>query len=147
MVVSAYRYITYKNAGHPEHARFRFSLRDDDQRLLAMIEGGFAEDIIQFLPWLSNPSCLLVRFENLVGPAGGGTEFRQIATLQHMRDHLGLPELDQKALQALAGKLFSRTSRTFSVGRSGAWRKYFKKQHEEAFNRRFHGIMSALRYE
>lgn len=76
-----------------------------------------------YLPWMSSPKFYTVRFENLVGPRGGGQLEAQLQEIQHIASHLGL-ELSLSQASEIAQKLFGETL-TFREGQIGTWRQYF----------------------
>ncbi len=86
----------------------------------------------QFAGWLDGAE-VVVRFEDLIGSAGGGDEETQRATLARLFGALGL-ETDPAFLSALGAKLFSSSSPTFRRGAMGGWRKDFDPETEARFN-------------
>ena len=77
----------------------------------------------KFLRWAQEPNFFVVRFENLVGPEGGGTEEAQINEIKLIAAHLGYEVTDEK-LQNVMNNLYGET-RTFKRGQADAWKKYF----------------------
>jgi hypothetical protein len=79
---------------------------------------------------LQHPKALLVRFEDIVGRSGGGTDERQQQaiinrwTAARMRGHPNL--------EAVREQLFG-TSATFRRGQIGGWREHFQPNHEQLF--------------
>lgn len=102
------------------------------ERLDLILRGGHAErsgmEIQSFdtiyramLAWQREPSCLLVRFEDLVGPMGGGDRARQLSTVARIAAHLGLPFDD--AARAKVDSIYSPASPTFRLGQIDSWRQ------------------------
>lgn len=75
------------------------------------------------LNWLESDAVLGVRFEDLVGPRGGGSAERQRDALRSIIRHLGLGEWSASRVDALGSELFGGT-RTFHVGHITGWRAY-----------------------
>ena len=73
----------------------------------------------QYLGWLEDPNCLIVRFEDLIGEQGGATQDRQLEVIQSILAFTGLE--DRVSATAVAGDLYSSTSHTFSVGKIRTW--------------------------
>lgn len=112
------------------HHRLMASQADSRARLHLAITGAadagmpsIAEVLDRFAGWLDG-SAFRVRFEELVGSAGGGSDTAQRATLAGLYRYLGMdpgPEL----LERIGGRLFSELSPTFHRGRLGRWRETF----------------------
>lgn len=73
--------------------------------------------------WLDPPTHV-VRFEDLVGARGGGSDETQLAAVRALFDHVGAPT-PEPLLRQIAGALFSKDTRTFREGRIGQWREHF----------------------
>lgn len=85
----------------------------------------------QFLPWLKYPNVLLVKFEHLVGPRGGGSYTQQQREIRRIARHLGL-KLSNDNRKKIAGELFGGTA-TFRQGKIGSWKQEFTQAHKEIF--------------
>lgn len=81
--------------------------------------------------WMQDPLVLVVRFEDLVGPLGGGSKERQIHTLQKLAEHLGL-SLEDHEIEEIANDLFGDTV-TFHKGQIGAWRSQLTPKQKDLF--------------
>jgi hypothetical protein len=131
VVVSAQHYVT-KMTAHDLHRRFTEQYRTADERIAATIAGfpadeygrgqdSIAERLERYLPWLSTPGVLVVRFEDLVGAAGGGSRERQDAAVEAVGRHVDRA-LRPDQVRAVAGRVWSDKSSTFREGRIGGWR-------------------------
>lgn len=157
IAVSNVNYVTRMDTSHPLH-RVMARLADDDARLLSMIDPPAAvlaglpevwknDGLSSFLPWLDEPDCLLVRFEDLVGAKGGGSDERQRETIQQIADHIGA-KIDAAFVDKTARELFGNAgSKTFNKGQIGNWRAHFKPSHIAAFKRRSNETLERLGYE
>jgi sulfotransferase 6B1 len=85
----------------------------------------------RFLPWTKQPNVYTTYFEQLVGPAGGGTRANQIAEIGNIAQHLGI-RCSQRQVEAIADQLFGNTA-TFRKGLIGDWRNHFTPEHKRAF--------------
>lgn len=115
--------------------------RNKDARALCNIQQMYDS----FLLWSNNPDCLMVRFEDLVGSKGGGSDQKQYETLQAIAAHLNLPVSHEKIL-SVANNLFGNTP-TFREGQIGSWKKHFTSIHKMAFKHAAPGLLTRLGYE
>lgn len=134
------------------------SLPDDEARLMALIEGvpdaavtggvgqpGIAQEFQRFVAW-QQAGAHVIRFEDLIGAAGGGTAARQLAALADLTAFLGL-SLDELTLQAVAQQLFYRQANTFRKGAIGDWRNYLSAAQRQAVQRELEPLLAAYGYE
>ncbi|MPZ99208.1 MAG: sulfotransferase [Dehalococcoidia bacterium] len=130
------------------HPVYRDHMKDDDERIMASIlgvplgwpfasnvsRGNIGQDFEKFAGWLDDPDTCAVRFEDLVGARGGGSDEVRYATVRRILDHAGvdLPDEDiprRFSVQALDPS----TSHTFREGRTGGWRERLTPEHRRAF--------------
>ncbi|TMK84010.1 MAG: hypothetical protein E6G44_10790 [Actinobacteria bacterium] len=126
----------------------RPELRD---RIVLVIEGdpainlpSMAFRLERFAGWL-DAGGLVVRFEDLVGPAGGGSAERQAAALRSLFTHLRLPAGDG-LIDSIAGQLFSSRSPTFRRGATGDWARYLDAELRDLFFDRTGDLMARYGY-
>lgn len=137
-------FLTNVDPKHRLHNYFK-ALPSDDERLMASIVGiagdrlpdgvpskSIGEHANSYLPWIKDPSCLLVRFEDLVGAAGGGSTERQHETIRAISRHLGIA-LSEPQVAGIAAKLYSQNVWTFRKGTIGDWANHFSEAHKRAF--------------
>ena len=86
-----------------------------------------------------------IRFEDLIGPNGGGDWETQLETIQKIADHLGITVTEEK-IERVARNLFGGTG-TFRKGQIGAWKKHFKEHHKQAFKAIAGQLLVDLGYE
>ena len=138
---------------HPAYAAY-LALPSDHERLMYSIRGGLlgghrilpmGERYRNFVDWEKRGGALLVRFEDLVGPAGGGSEEAQRLAVEGVVDHLGL-RVSEGRLREIRGGLFG-SGRTFRKGRSGGWREEFSAEHREAVKEQAQDVLTGLGYE
>ncbi len=99
-----------------------------------------------FMPWLNQEINFTVRFEDLIGPKGGGDSHTQISTLTGVADHLGLKLSSKKILQ-VADRLYNPKSLTFRKGRIGGWKAMFNDEHKKVFKKLAGELLIELGYE
>lgn len=100
-----------------------------------------ADSFARALWLLRHPRVCTISFEDLIGPAGGGTTEAQTAAVTKLAAFL---EVDDPA--AVAGRLFNPDSFTFHRGQIGAWREHFTPEHEELFQKRYGHLVDAYGY-
>lgn len=149
VVVSVAHYVA-ANPNHNVSDVFSRQPTFKDQ-LLVTIRGDRAramrsmgELLERFLPWLGSAG-LVVRFEDLVGSAGGESDAVRHATLRDVFEHIGLPA-DDALLGSIADRLFSDRSPTFRRGSIGEWREAFDDDVQEEFDRIAGGYLERYGY-
>ena len=98
-----------------------------------------------FLGWRREPSCLLVRFENLVGPQGGGTKAAQYRAIKRIAKHIGVP-VNRQRIEYVAENMFGK-SPTYRSGRIGEWKKHFDAEVKALFKKAAGDLVLKLDYE
>lgn len=127
IVVSQVHYVS-KRGDHRLHARFAQEPNVRDRLRLAIVGDAanglpsIGDRLGYFAGWL-DAGCLVVRFEELVGPQGGGERARQRACVAAIFDHVGVPS-SEPAVDSVCDRLFSSDSPTFRAGRIGQWPEY-----------------------
>lgn len=137
VVVSHFKYVCNIDTDHRLSAHYR-SLPDDDARLMASIVGvdglkpSIGEILDEFAGWMAADTSLLCRFEDLIGPEGGGSREAQHEVLRAVGQHLDIPVTGDEIARIAEG-IFSPRSSTFRKGRLGVWREHFNAQHIAKF--------------
>jgi hypothetical protein len=132
-----------KRSDHRLHPYY--SKMSEDERLMASIVGMSSSQLggdppssdigfhyRHYLGWVKDGAGLVVKFEDLVGERGGGTDQAQMETVTKISKYLGLG-LSRQKLIALCGNLFWTKARTFRKGQIGTWRQHFRPAHMKAF--------------
>ncbi len=157
IVVSHYNYVTYIDKRHRLRPYY-LQMKDDSERLMASIRGFTPQDgnpqghlldinarFRAIWEW-RNYQAHVVRFEDLVGPLGGGDEERQLNAIESICDYLGIAISPQEK-RDIAGKLFYRKSETFRKGVIGDWKHHFSEEHKRAFKEIAGQLLVDLGYE
>ncbi len=138
IIVSDIFYIS-KNTKHHQHKLYLSRMNFHEQLKLAL-EGdplsgfpSFGRRLEDFAGWFDS-GCLVVRFEDLVGPSGGGDTEKQLSTVRSIYDYLGL-EVDDDWIAFASQQLFSNASPTFRKGTIGQWKQYFDSEIKQTFKR------------
>lgn len=142
-----------QRAQHFAHEAF-LALPSDHQRLLFSIRGGelggrklqsLDERYRQFLGWERDANALMVKFEELVGPKGGGSAEAQRRTVERVAEHVGVA-LEERTMCLVEEELFG-VGRTFRKGQSGGWREEFAEEHVRATKEVAGPLLVELGYE
>lgn len=96
--------------------------------------GGIAELYKSYYNWLKVPNMLAIRFEDLIGPQGGGSAEIQKETVKKIALQLGF-NLSDEEVDRVSNQIFGGTF-SFREGQIGSWRKHFKPEHITAFKER-----------
>lgn len=100
--------------------------------------------------WINNSDALVVRFEDLVGSKGNGSDELQKSELTKIAKFLEI-DIDSNSIDQLAKELFGIDSGlltyTFRKGKINEWKTLFNEQHKEAFKKRFNPSLILLGYE
>lgn len=101
------------------------------QRLDFILEGGYApkadvmiKDFAQvyrsMLKWSDDPNCLAVRFEDLIGEQGCGSQDKQREVVEKMADYLQRP-FNDAVISGLA-HIYNPSAPTFRIGQVDSWK-------------------------
>ena len=138
IVVSQVFYMM-RNTEHRCHQAIN-SLDSMNQRLKFVIEGPpnrcelpVGETLELFSGWLSS-DCLVVRYEDLIGPHGNGRLETQLRVLEQIYEFVGMPVSDDWLLE-LSDRLVSTVSPTFRKGSTKDWQRHFTPEITETFLR------------
>lgn len=108
-------------------------------------------DFSRWSGWLNDPDTLTIRFEDLVGARGGGSETKRLEIVEMIAKSLG----DDRSMKSLAIEFASdamnpEASHTFRKGNNGligSWRDRFTDEHKDAFKRCAGSTLIQLGYE
>lgn len=101
------------------------------------------------LPWmfLEKPEVYTARYENLVGPKGGGSREAQVDELTAIAKFLNI-KISKRKILAIADSLYGKPGEaTFNTGKIGTWKKYFNEEHKDHFKEVFGDELILLGYE
>jgi hypothetical protein len=130
------------------------SLPSDHERLLVCIRGGalggrdlqsLDQRYRQFLGWERDEGAVTVKFEDLVGPKGGGTREAQQRAVRRVAEHVGV-SVSEQTMRRIEDTLFGG-GRTFRRGQIGGWREEFSPEHVQASKDVMGPLLVELGYE
>jgi len=132
----------WTKTNHPM-SDFLSNLPAYDDRLLRLITGipitkvedsphTIRDQIMNYACWmdLSEYNVSPVKFEDLIGPLGGGEKKRQIETVWKLQLALHVPGNPE----IYADQVYNVNSPSFRLGKIGSYKQEFKKIHYDAFN-------------
>jgi hypothetical protein len=152
MLISHIFFATDMHEGHGMHSYYQ-NLSDFDERLKVAITGIDQDGLYMVsvkqryegvFQWLGPSSVLCIRFEELVNNQGW--------VLNQMLDQVEktgykIPTPRAKALEILLETIQPQKSKTFRVGKTGEWQKYFKPEHKTLFKEVAGDLLVKLGYE
>lgn len=120
-----------------------FNLMSLTERFNFVLEGGyapkagveiksFAEVYCSMLAWHNDPSCLFVRFEDLVGEQGGGNFEKQKDAIKSIALHLGIPF--EGYIDSKLQEIYDPSARTFRIGKIDGWKSSMDAESLERLN-------------
>jgi hypothetical protein len=114
-------------AEHKIENRIRLAISGTQDRVGISI----GQKLERYAGWLDS-NAMVVRFEDIIGARGGGTEARQTAIIRSIFDHLGM-EMVEDEINRYSRSLFSAESPTFRKGMIDQWKDYFDDEIEELY--------------
>lgn len=140
-----------RNKEHRLHDVYS-SLPDLESRLQVTVRGEPKQEIDPirtrfeyFLGWLDADS-LLVRFEDLIGPRGGGAREAQVDALDDIYAHIGL-EMSGENVRETAQELFYTASPTFRKGLIGQWKERMSPDVKKLIRQELGDVIREFGYE
>jgi hypothetical protein len=98
-----------------------------------------------YFNWIdNNPKAFVIKFEDLIGSQGGGSDQKQIETLTSMMEYLEVEPTD-KLLKHVQDNLFGSTG-TFREGKIGAWKREFTDEQKNLFHEKYSDLLNKLGY-
>ena len=147
------------------HNYYKNVLRTHEERLNASIEGihlgdlpysnismmGIVGEIKKWKGWLYDPDTLAIRFEDMVGERGGGSEERRMETIEKILNHIEL-EADRSRIEEefASRKMNPSESHTFRKGQGGGigkWKEVFTEYNKKVFKEEAGELLKDMGYE
>lgn len=125
VLLSHLNYIEKMDTTQMSH-KFIVQYNNRMDKLKAMIEGKrnilepFLEVLDKFKPWIDAPNILVIKFEDLIGSKGGGSDEKQKESVKKICDFLSI-ELENNELKKICSLIYSPKSSTFNKGMIGNW--------------------------
>jgi hypothetical protein len=130
------------------YSNFLNHFHNDEDRITALIDdpfllGNIRERMSRYIGWLDFSNVIPVSYEELVGERGGGNEEEQIRTLWSLQLKLHIPGETRKISRCI----YDEKSPTFSKGKIGQHKKFFKGKHYARFNALPQDFMKKMGYD
>ncbi|MDY2586478.1 sulfotransferase domain-containing protein [Winogradskyella aquimaris] len=151
VLLSHLNYIEKMDITQKSH-RFITSYDSRFEKLKAIIEGKkdvlepFDEVLDKFLPWTQSDEVLCIKFENLIGPNGGGDKHKQEEAVKSICNHISI-ELNQDQLENVCNKIYSVKSSTFNKGKIGNWRSTLSEEEKKWLNKTIENQITKYGYK
>jgi len=104
----------------------------------------------QAIAWMQCPYVHVCRFEDLVGPKGGGDRNRQIAAIRQLAWFMGF-DLPAPRIAFIADTVFGENKAigkgTFRKGQIGSWKNYFGPEEKALYKELMGQDLVEMRYE
>lgn len=117
----------------------QFFLTGDDERL------SFSQIFDSYRGWLQAEGVLVLRFEDIIGPKGGGQTAVQIDRLTALARHIGWEGTAERLITAIFSS-FNPAAGTFFKGQIGSWRKGFSPGMLRLFEQVGGGLLTSWGY-
>ncbi len=142
----------------PEH-QLSPDFRDKsfDERIELALSGGYCplskreitgigDAYRSILKWRLSDNCCIVKFEELIGEKGGGSDDLQYKTLKNICNYLELNLTDDEIFST-GRKIFDVNSPTFRKGQIASWKEELPIRWQNVFNKRYGDILKEVGYE
>ncbi|QUY44829.1 sulfotransferase domain-containing protein [Acaryochloris marina] len=108
-------------------------------------------DFRRWSGWITDPGTLSIKFEDLVGERGGGSEDKRLLRIEQILDHLSISIPTRKVKDQFASYVLNpNDSHTFQKGGKGSiggWKTYFTENHKTEFKKVAGELLIHLGYE
>ena len=143
----------------PQHHAHKYlfdELKSESERLNAVLSGydnhlgsliGINQMYSSMLKWKEEVENITLKFEDLVGHRGGGSNENQILSIHNLIDYLDLvSEFDNEKVSNIAKNSFG-VSGTFRKGKIGAWIDFFSHSDKELYKSKIGDLLIDIGYE
>ncbi len=130
-----------------------FSSLPPEERYKAVLDGVTENNLIQkplqecceaLDPWMNTSDVIVVKFEDIVGKQGGGTDEKQLLVLEKLADALKLPH---EKIPQVAENLYGPGRHTFRKGRINSWKNEIPSSVLKRISTEMSGILDKWGYE
>lgn len=131
--------VHYAFKGKPAHVSKVLANLSEEDAALKLISGGeslipFARWFNAYLPWLKRSDVISLKFEDVIGARGGGSDEMQFDQLRSLVRRLGIHIPDEKIDLAIS-QTFNPRAGTFRSGQIGGWQTSFTEKVNCEFRR------------
>lgn len=134
-----------------------YKSKDLSQRISIALDGGYYDEIGLYLnsldyqlenlkSWKNKDEVLIVKFEDLIGEKGGGSNGVQFEKISEIMEFIGMSDLiESKFINNIANNLFGN-SVTFNSGLINSWEKEISKSQLSVINEKLFSHMEYWNY-
>ena len=91
------------------------------------------------LEWDKFPKSKILKFEEIIGPQGGGDLESQINSIYDLSNFLGL-EFNEEEILQISNKAFGNLT-TFRGGKINGWKSFFTDEQNKFFKSEYHKLI------
>ena len=114
-----------------------------NEKLVAVMTGSCCTNYLKvfyapIMNWKNSVYGITVRFEDLIGPHGGGTREKQLVAIEQMANYLNI-QLSHEEIEAIAEYSYVDSPVQHALGhqykrsQSGSWKYFFNESNEQLF--------------
>lgn len=146
---SLYNYLDSMDHTHPA-SKYMRTLNSKNEKINFLVNGyqGIAQPfdkiLEEYMGWLNQASVKVIRFEDIVGPIGGGSLLERSKQLEDLFCFLDINNLNSKNFNALIDPTKSSTFRAPSID---SWKSFFSDEQMLFFNKRMKGLINEFGYQ
>ena len=108
-------------------------------------------DFLRWKGWVDDANTYAVKFEDLVGERGGGSEEKRLYIIEQILAHLSISMSSQQVKEKFASYVLnpdeSHTFKKGGKGNIGGWKTFFTEEHKKEFKKVAGQILIDLGYE
>lgn len=122
-----------------------------DEKLMSVMTGSHSASYLldwyqRMSAWSDYPGTLVLRFEDLIGPRGGGSLSAQKEAILLIKNFIGI-ESDKTVLDELYDAGPRLKDEKYLPGSIGNWKYFFNEQHTQTFKENFNHLLLKYGYE
>ena len=138
VLISHLNYVERMDVTQKSH-KFISQFDNRKDKLKAMMKGKegvlepFPVVLNKFQPWVDQNDVLCIKFEDLIGANGGGSNQKQTEAVKRICEFISI-EVDADQLHDICQKIYSPKSSTFNKGKIGNWKNVLNVDEKEWLN-------------
>tara|TARA_B100001113_G_C21104024_1_gene620021 strand:- start:1295 stop:2173 length:879 start_codon:yes stop_codon:yes gene_type:complete len=147
-----------KKKNNPASHYLYQNLRTDSDRIKALINGYDGSNNLRgmvsletmyrsVLEWQEKGNFIFIKFEDLIGPNGGGNLDNQKATIIQILKHINYDHFDNDEIVERIGHHCFGSTNSFWKGQIGNWKNVFDKEIAKIFENNISDLLNQLGYE
>jgi hypothetical protein len=143
--------VHWASKGKPEHVSGMLGRLSEEDALLALLSGRdslipFARWFDAYRSWLDVPDAIFLRFEDIIGVRGGGSDARQKECFENVVSGLGI-QVTPQVFETALSMAFNPRAGTFRSGQIGGWQESFSKKVAQEFEQKAGHLLNLWNYK